>query len=349
MRCSHWSLTIIHAIMKRLPLLLLLLLLAASTARAQTSDTIIRVCTWNVLNYSSSTDSNRTHAMQSVVRSIQPDILVVQDLVDSLGFTAFNQHIQQAGLTRTLSAAWVNGPDTDNAIFFDTTKVALVVGGGPIHTSLRDINHWLFVVKSTNDTLHIFGCQLTSGDTPADAEARFQEVLLLRYTMHALPFNNLSILCGDLSTYSASEQAYNQLIYIGGLPTLFADPINRPGDWHSDSSFADIHTQSTRVRRFGGGVSGGLDDRFDFVLLSYDLLNNYLPNSYTTFGNDGQHLNDSINALPNLAVPDSIAQALYDASDHLPVYLDLVFHGKLSGVDEEKGKPGVMDFTERRE
>ena len=37
------------------------------------------------------------------------------------------------------------------------------------------------------------------------------------------------------------------------------------------------------------------------------------------------HYNDSINRLPNLAVPDSVANALHYASDHLPVSGRFVF------------------------
>ncbi|MEZ4784893.1 MAG: hypothetical protein R3F28_12555 [Candidatus Kapaibacterium sp.] len=92
--------------------------------------------------------------------------------------------------------------------------------------------------------------------------------------------------------------------------------------------FADVYTHP-RLRqyggRFGGGVNGGMDDRFDQILLSPALLSRYLPGSYTSFGNDGNHFNDSINAMPNTAVSPELAQALHDASDHLPVYLDLVF------------------------
>jgi hypothetical protein len=39
--------------------------------------------------------------------------------------------------------------------------------------------------------------------------------------------------------------------------------------------------------------------------------------------------------LPNLAITDSIAQALHEASDHLPVYLDLGFTKGASGVEDE--------------
>ena len=47
------------------------------------------------------------------------------------------------------------------------------------------------------------------------------------------------------------------------------------------------------------GASGGLDDRFDFILYSDDVLNgtngvNYIPNSCKSIGNDGNHFNIAI-------------------------------------------------------
>jgi hypothetical protein len=51
----------------------------------------------------------------------------------------------------------------------------------------------------------------------------------------------------------------------------------------------------------------------------------YVPGSYTTFGNDGNHYNDSINQPPNAVVSQQIADALHYSTDHLPVYASLNF------------------------
>ncbi|MDP8203389.1 MAG: T9SS type A sorting domain-containing protein, partial [Candidatus Tenebribacter mawsonii] len=69
-----------------------------------------------------------------------------------------------------------------------------------------------------------------------------------------------------------------------------------------------------------------LDDRFDFIFSSYQLNNGsgleYIDNTITSFGNDGLHFNLSINAGTNSAVSQEVADALYNASDHLPVFAD---------------------------
>ncbi|MFN9939448.1 MAG: hypothetical protein ACK56I_08225, partial [bacterium] len=111
----------------------------------------------------------------------------------------------------------------------------------------------------------------------------------------------------------------------------FVDFINREGDWSNNSNFADVHTQSPRTASFDLGVTGGMDDRFDFILGtrfvrdgSYGL--QYIEDSYHTPGNDGAHFNTSILANPpNTSAPDSIIQALHDLADHLPVMASFKF------------------------
>ena len=109
---------------------------------------------------------------------------------------------------------------------------------------------------------------------------------------------------------------------------MLDDPLPA-GNWHASSSYSLLHTQSTRTAEFGGGSTGGLDDRFDFILFTGDVNSGankvqYVNNSCKAFGNDGNHLNDALIDPPvNPNVPDSVIQALYYMSDHLPVICDL--------------------------
>jgi hypothetical protein len=50
----------------------------------------------------------------------------------------------------------------------------------------------------------------------------------------------------------------------------------------------------------------------------------YKSGSYKAYGNDGLHLNKSVNIGTNSIVGTVIANALYHASDHLPVVIELV-------------------------
>ena len=69
-----------------------------------------------------------------------------------------------------------------------------------------------------------------------------------------------------------------------------------------------------------------MDDRFDWILTTNDLLNGengleYVLGSYKAFGNDGKHFNLAINFKENEAVSAEIANALHEMSDHLPVVM----------------------------
>jgi hypothetical protein len=130
---------------------------------------------------------------------------------------------------------------------------------------------------------------------------------------------------GDLNFYNNFEPALTELL----SPGLFQlnDPLDSIGNWEDNPLYSHTHTQSTRTRQFGGGATGGLDDRFDFIFVSNDVINGtnqlkYIPNTYKAFGNDGHHMNDSLTALPsNPDIPENIIYNLYNQSDHLPVIM----------------------------
>ena len=54
---------------------------------------------------------------------------------------------------------------------------------------------------------------------------------------------------------------------------------------------------------------------------------NIIENTYFAFGNDGNHFNQSINYNTNGAVRQEMSDALYYASDHLPVCVDFTLSG----------------------
>ena len=85
------------------------------------------------------------------------------------------------------------------------------------------------------------------------------------------------------------------------------------------------------------------------ILVSEAILNQnrmwMVPGSYQAFGNDGRHYNSAINANRNFAVPDSIADALYYASDHLPVVADFVVDAATGITVSEPERPRSFSFS----
>jgi hypothetical protein len=142
-----------------------------------------------------------------------------------------------------------------------------------------------------------------------------------------------AIFAGDYNMQSSSEAAFQTLIAAG--PGQANDPVNRLGTWHDNALFADVHTQSPCLSSCPSGfASGGVDDRFDFQLVTGEFLDgeglDVIPGSYHTFGNNGSTFNTDINNVSNSYVftgvttytKSQILNALRNGTDHLPVVVD---------------------------
>jgi endonuclease/exonuclease/phosphatase family metal-dependent hydrolase len=178
-------------------------------------------------------------------------------------------------------------------------------------------------------TLWLYSAHLKASPGADNEAQRLAGAQVLRDDIATRPAGSNVLLVGDLNLYSNLEPAYAELLEGGPNPLL--DPLGT-GSWSGPAN-AIVHTQSPRATGFGGLVGGGLDDRFDFLLPAVALDDGaglaILADTYRSVGNDGNHFNQSINAGTNTYWPDDIpasnalADALFVASDHLPVLLDL--------------------------
>ena len=148
--------------------------------------------------------------------------------------------------------------------------------------------------------------------------------------MEGAPSDHNFIILGDFNVKSSSEDSYRNLVEHSDPDVRFYDPVDAPGAWSSKSLYANLHTQSTRTSSTSGGCfsGGGLDDRFDFILISNNVKSNkhkvqYVDGSYDVVGQDSRRFNNTVINPANYSVPSAVAQALYDMSDHLPVTADL--------------------------
>jgi endonuclease/exonuclease/phosphatase family metal-dependent hydrolase len=300
----------------------LILLLFVSQVFAQEYATVM---TYNILNYPGSDSNIRNPEFIKIVEAVQPDILVVQEILSQSGVDEFLTDVLDA--SKYNAGTFINGTDTDNAILYNDSLFTFL-SNTPISTALRDINQFKVVHNFTLDTLYIYSLHLKASQGNDNEAKRLAEVNNLRTVTDNLSASSYFIVLGDFNIYRSTEPAYAKLLNQSNTGYVL-DPINAPGEWHNNSSFASIHTQSPRVTQFGGGANGGMDDRFDMILISQSIMNNggidYVSGTYTTYGNDGAHFNQAINVQPNSAVSEEIADALHDASDHIPVYLTLQF------------------------
>ncbi|MCF8465122.1 MAG: T9SS type A sorting domain-containing protein [Flavobacteriales bacterium] len=322
---------LLHLGMVFLRILLFLLLPILCLAQPAT------LMTWNLLNFYE-TSSDRVPYYRTVIDSMQPELLVVQEMQGQAAATYFRQEVIHGTMAM---AQFIPGPDSDNALFYDSV-VFEIMAVQVISTTLRDIAWYTLRHRSSTDTLHVFSVHLKSSTGTANEQQRLSEVNNLRNVTDALPQGSYFIVCGDFNFYGSTEPAYQRLLAQDGNTGYFIDQIGTSGLWNSES-YAIRHTQSPRVRSFGGGASGGLDDRFDLILFSHSFGPSgriqYMYGTSWAVGNDGNHYNDSINALPNTSVSQTMANALHYASDHLPVVTSFNFINP-SGIEEHSsGSP----------
>ena len=265
-----------------------------------------------------------------ILDSIRPDILVMQEIHNQAGADYFHASVLEYSMAM---APFVDGYLTDNALYYNA-NVFEAIENIPIHTGLRDISQFVLVHLNTADTLRIFSLHLKAGKEATNRERRSQEVDILRNVTDALGSQAYFMVCGDFNFYGATEPAYLRLLEADGNTGYFIDPLEMSGTWNKPD-YAQYHSQSTRTHSFGGGATGGLDDRFDLILFGPRFFDSeaaisYEQNSTRPVGNDGQVYNDSINSSRNTCYDSTFINALHNASDHLPVVANIEFNTILS-------------------
>ena len=291
----------------------------------------LKIMYHNILNYPGG-DPGREDYFRTINQYLKADVILINELTGNSGaVTLLNDALNVYGTTHYQKAAFTDGPDTDNMLFYNSDKLALF-SQWYIPTALRHINEYVLYYKSDDlalggDTIFFYFYSAHLKAFPGDSLQRLAEVNAFLARINNIPNAENIFFGGDFNLYTSSDPAYQALI--NNEPYNLNDPLPA-GDWHDAGySYRWYHTQSTRTASFGGGSTGGLDDRFDFILFSDDVQNGsnrveYINNSCKAFGNDGNHYNDALIDPPtNPDFPDSVIQALYYMSDHLPVICDL--------------------------
>ena len=198
----------------------------------------------------------------------------------------------------------------------------------------------------TNADFYVYNTHLKSSDTTSDRARRAVEVTEIRADADALGEGAHIIYLGDFNLYRSSEQAFVNYTNTGNGQAF--DPVNRIGTWNNNTNFIDVHTQSPVAishTYYGGQIGGGLDDRFDFQLVTGEVLDGrgfaYITNSYWAFGNTATHsLNNSLSGgsvtalqafLPGYTTDQvsTVITSVMSSSDHLPVVADYQLPAKM--------------------
>jgi len=303
------------------------------------SQETINTMFYNLLEFPDALPSNRADILKIIIDDYQPDLFMVCELQsEDAANTILNTSLQTSD-NRYRRANFVPNQSTPFAnlqqLVFYNSKKLILDSQDEIITRVRDINHYSFRLNTPDATtnpiyLEVYIAHLKSSQGIENEQLRADMASELTNALESLPANRFVIFSGDFNLYTSEESAYQELLDPTNAIVL-KDPIDRPGGWHMNSLFQDIHTQSTRIDPPSGfsGAGGGLDDRFDFILISENLQSSatlhYVEDSYKAYGNNGNCFNNDINNIScsGTEYTQAIRDNLYNMSDHLPVIMQL--------------------------
>jgi len=312
-----------------------------------------KIMSYNVLNYGfpatescpALITSNKHAWLRTILQYSKPDILGLEKM-DATPASFTSDTIIDKVLDSVCNRCYghtpytnVSGYSKENMLYYNTEKFGWISTTTiySADSNISDINLHTLYYKSpelsiSHDTvfLSVILVHLESGSGSAAERTMEMQGAMQWLNTHITHPGNY-IFMGDFNTQSSSESCYQQMINSGNANTRFFDVDNQPGNWDADpSNFAHVLTQSTRTSDPGDcGATGGLDDWFDHFLCTDSIMTGYgsvtyVPNSFSVTGQDGQHVNKSLIAAPaNTSVPNSVLNALYYMSEHLPITMQL--------------------------
>ena len=294
---------------------------------SMTQDSLI-IMQYNMLRYGSQDLSVKDSLCLPVIAYVNPDILCINEVLPD-----YPDSLERA--LKTIDTSWtlapwsnVSGGTVVNVLLYKKDKVSFIKQR-TVETLVRDIPvYWLSVADSL--TLIIAVAHLKAGSSTTNEQQRRWMVEALLDSLSAWNVDKW-ILAGDLNFYTADDTSYQLLTNHPDPRFRLVDPFPA-GTWNNNALFSLYHTQSTRDTLLSdGGATGGLDDRFDFILPSVRYFEPpFQWDTFYVFGQDGNHFNKSILDPPPIPVPDSIARSLYFCADHLPVIAVLSLPTQLS-------------------
>lgn len=321
----------------------LLTLLFCAVISSSTAQTEINVLCYNVLNFPQGEMQNREDTLRKIFNYTQPDLILLQELKSETGLNSIVE-VSCADLDgEYVSSTWVSQQSNQNsdwllqqAIVYNNEVFGLAEERLKT-TPVRDINIYKLFLRDEAlaqgaDTtfMYVFNTHLKSSSGSDNEQLRLEMAEVFVNALTEIDPASLCIFGGDFNLYGSDEPAY-ELLLSGTNSIVFQDPIDAPGSWTSSSyPFKEILTQSTRTSSiFGDGAGGGLDDRFDFILASENVMDpssvlHYQEDSYLSLGNNGTCYNQNIlDCEEDNSVPYDILRAMYYMSDHLPIVMKL--------------------------
>lgn len=333
-------------------------LLLIQDLKAQ-SPTDLNVMTYNLLNFPNTdnydplgNDNARATAFRQIVDGNDIDVILIQEMTQAIGASILVNELNTNGTTgKTFASTLYVGYgftnamlgnmliyNTDKLDFIQKTEITPTATGtaqdGSTQTAPRGVSKYTFDVKSSDCAtalvpivfynMHLKGGNGGASNTSiSDEDVRYLNIVDMYANLASVSSTENVVIGGDFNLYNTSESVYTEVTNASNTHH-FTDPI---GFWtRNNTTYINKYTQSTRtVSSFygNGGVPGGMDDRFDFLLFNQTINNSnnqisYQIGSAQTIGNLGVGLNN--NALNG---SNTYTNQVHQISDHYPVKFQL--------------------------
>ena len=321
--------------------------------------TRIKAMMYNILNYSDSEVSqNKTPFLSTILNEVSPDLLMVCEVVDEIGsnylfenaIIPHNEDFKKAPFEENQSGSY----SLQQMVYYNSNKL-IFEESRVITADTRDINQYTFKINTENAEINpirmeVFVTHLKASTGSSNRQRRLNSIQSFVSYTNTIANDSYVLFAGDFNFYTSNEEGYQYLID-NRNPIIMIDPINRPAPTFPDdgvdyfnydnydstyfwnnSSFSDIHSQSTRTSNSGliddSGSTGGLDDRFDFIMMSVNFNTSsdlfYVNDSYQVVGNNGNCYNSQIsNSNCSGTYSQTLRNALIEFSDHLPIVMEI--------------------------
>ncbi|MDY0200328.1 MAG: T9SS type A sorting domain-containing protein [Tenuifilaceae bacterium] len=348
--------------MKKILSLYILLVVVLTSFAGDT----LKIMQYNLLYYDKITQwcseannsvERKNEYLKTITSHYKPDIFTVNEMNGSSQSTdkLLNNVFNTNGLSNYKRAEYT-GSYIVNMLYYNSEKLALK-SQSYILTSPRITDVYQLYYKSDNlqntDTVFItcMVMHLKAGSNSSDASKRETSSEQIMSYIQNYGIKGNVFLMGDFNVYTSSEKAFQNFLQPTSPGVQLVDPVNALGKWHDNANFSAYHTQSTHTES-GCPSSGGMDDRFDFILASKPVMQGsmgviYVNNSYWAFGQDGNRLDGSLIDEPtNTSLPPAVINALYNMSDHLPVVMSIYADtGLLSSSTIDTNSTQIIDFV----
>ena len=262
------------------PVMIIFLLLAFNAFGQEQ----IRIMSYNILNYPNIPGNDsimvadttaRNPYYRTIFSSVNPDIALLQEIERKIDGTAFLTNVMNS-YGETYEMGWDGTAGDDNPIYFKADKFDLISSylvidqsGG--HPTIE----YILYHQQTGDTLIILNIHLTSGSGSGDMAVRKVDADAIRARTDTYSDGANFIAMGDFNMFGGTETAFDTLLDQTNNG-YFIDPLNLQvySNW-SSSALTEYNTHNTRGgpgNYLGGGNHSGLDERFDLLLNSQNVV-----------------------------------------------------------------------------